>query len=436
MKARHWALIAFLVSIPLYQSTTVPARTHQESYFQYFGLVLTALFIGDFWIGSFLVWNLITYVIGGEDVGSRQLLNVLFGSLLFMFSRWYFKLNRFEDYYKPVIFIGCMSVLWMSLQLFGVDPLFQGASADGKILEYGFSDPVGLFAIAMSNGIFLTTVWPMIASLNPILSILWVIPICFSKSSSVLMALALVILFYVYHEHRFVSLRGFKIPFFFILLISIPLGAVYYVARDLKTDPLTFYSRFPSWSMFVNMGFNRALTGHGPDSFQNYNNVKRFKFRSDGKYRPIIQYEDGPNGSAFKFYSPRNDNREIESMTREVYENGGFPEGLPKNNKGKPELNLWDNPHNLFINVFFQYGLVGLFLIFGLLKEIWTRFSGAFKDRELVVITSCILVFLISSLTHFPLELARNAYLFPIILGAFYSKTDKTYQTQLEGLGE
>ena len=277
----------------------------------------------------------------------------------------------------------------------------------------------------MSNGIFLTMTLPMVAAINPIISIFWIIPIWFSKSSSVALALAVVILFYVYHEHKVIKLKWFKFPLFLALLISIPLGAAFYISKDLKTDPLTFTSRFPSWSMFLNQGFNRALTGYGPDSFRNYNEVKRFKFRSDGKYRPILQYENGPQGSAFKFYSPRNDEREIEARTREVLDGGGFPDGLPKNNKGQAELNLWDNPHNLFINIFFQYGLIGLFLFLGILNEMYLRFKFSLKDKELVVVTSSILVFLISSLTHFPLELARNAYVFPILLGVFYAKTDK-----------
>src|SRR3990167_6433332 len=138
-KARHWAMVIFLFSIPLFQSTTAPARVYQESWFQYAAIVLTSLFIGNFWIGAFLVWNVFTYILGGADVGSRQLLNVLFGSLLFMFSRWYFKKNRFEDYYKPLVLLGSISIFWMGLQVLGIDPLFHGAAPNGEILKYGFS---------------------------------------------------------------------------------------------------------------------------------------------------------------------------------------------------------------------------------------------------------------------------------------------------------
>ncbi len=423
-KSRHWLIIAFLFAVPLYQSRTIPAREAQEAFFQYGAICILAFFIGNFWIGAFIVWNVILYVLAGAQVGSMQVLNITFGSALFMFSRFYFKSNRFSDYYKPILWLSVITICFMSLQLFGIDPVFRGAINGGGVLDSGFSDPVGIFCIKMANGIFLMCALPMVAAVSPLLAPLFFIPIYLSESSSVGLALAIVTLFYVYHQHRIIIVRGLKIPLFLILLIALPITGGLYIAKDLKHDPLTFKSRFPSWHMAVHMAFNEPITGYGPDSFRNLNNLKRFRLRTDGLYRPMIQQEIDANNSAFKFYSPTNNDLEVMDMTAEVLRNGGFPEGLPRNNKGNVEINLWDNPHNLFINVFFQYGLVGLLLLFGLLREMYFRFKHSIKDKELVVLASIILVFLISSLTHFPLELARTAYIFPLVLGAFYAETD------------
>ena len=72
---------------------------------------------------------------------------------------------------------------------------------------------------------------------------------------------------------------------------------------------------------------------------------------------------------------------------------------------------MWDNPHNEFLQVYFELGLVGLFLITGYLVNLTKRFIKNFKNEITIVLFSGIVVLLINSLGMFPMQLASTAFL-------------------------
>ena len=403
-KLRQYFLTAFLILVPIWYMPNF-TRDNQENFFQYMAMGMVAFFVGNVWIGSFLILNLFLFLYNGIEVGSQQVLNVLFGCLIFMFSRFFFKTNKSDVIYKPTLIVLGLTLVWMVLQLFHLDPLFQPQTNGNQLMPGPIGDPLGFFGIKEANGTFILICMPILATINPIVSLLLLVPIKLCQSSGVYLATFVVIMFYTFYLYR---------RYFLYVSVSLLLFAGFFIIKDLHTDPATFTSRFPVWHSAISYSLKNPI-GYGPDSYRNYNKHKDFLFISDSKYKHAVSTRISDKEEEFKFYSPTHDEAEIRRNVARLKIDG----------MKKDEIAYWDNPHNLFINVLFQYGILGLLLVFGLLREMYYRFKYAIKDQEIIVITSCIIVYLITGMTNFPLEIARTGYLFPILLGAFYARTDE-----------
>lgn len=402
-KIRHWAICLFLFLCPIMYNTTplMDLRETQERGFQILAMCLFAFFVGNVWIGAFIILNVFSLLLNDWTVGLSQILNVFLGSVIFLVSRSYFKKNEIKPYLNVILWVAVINILWMAMQHNGIDPLYIAQNASGTIMtDITFRDFSGLFGIKMANGIFLSIITPIIASLNIFLVPFIIIPVYFCRASIVGLAIFVSMLFYIYHIHR-------KLFIYFFVIGSIA-GSIY-AYYDMKDDPTTFKSRLPLWHMGLKYTLSRPM-GYGPDSWRNYNKQKDFLFYSDYDYNPAILTRMDDNKYKFKYYDM--DNGKMHDMNN----------GKLKN----CQLNWWDNAHNEYVQLMFEYGFLGLLLLGGLIREMYYRFKFAIRSKELIVITSCLIVYFVTSLGHFPLHLARLAFLFPLLLGAFYAKTESS----------
>lgn len=381
-------------------------RDFQEHGFQYLATCLIATFIENLWLGLFLILNVILFIYSGSQAGSMQVMNVLFGCLLFTFSRRFFKEHSFSTYSKFILFVAFLSMGWAILQTFHLDPLFHGQTSSGTSLEGAFTDPVGLFCIKMAHGTYLNLALPIAAAITPWLTLPILVAIAFCSSSSCILATMTTVLIYSYHFYK----RLFRI----LLIVSL-LGTIAFFIYDFNWDAnhTTFKSRIPMWHATLTYALRNPL-GYGPDSFRNDNRLKNFRFAGDYDYNLGILHDQKDGTMLFEYYSPTRDVAQVNRLTEKVAKEG------MKNN----EMSNWDNPHNMYLQALFQYGVLGLLILIGLMRDIYYRFKFAIKDKEVVILFCMLMVYFVTGLTHFPLELARTAYLAPIILGAFYSRTD------------
>lgn len=406
-------LQAFIVAIPLihlkYQESfgwdsVQNDRNVQERFFVLLTMCLVSFMSGSIWITLFMIWNVFLLCYQGMTVGANQVINIFAGICLFIFSKQFFAKNDFKVLKTPIFIVCGLTIFWMVLQYFSIDPLMMAQRGDGVKFYRPFNDPVGLFHIKMANGFFILIATIFLTLLSPIFTILMAFPIYLSKSVSVYMAYFAWIIFFIYWRYRR----------FFILSLILGIGITAFGAwYDFKGDSKTFKSRFPMWHMTVKYALQYPL-GYGPDSYRKLNNHKNFLFKSDNGYNPMVSFPQKDGSENVMFYSVRNDSEESKKKADEVVKNG------LKNN----ELNFWDNPHNAVLNILFQYGIAGFLILIGFIREIIFRFKKSAKDMEVIVLFGCLMAYFIASLTNFPLELARTAYLFPIILGAFYYKTE------------
>src|SRR3990167_2682194 len=132
-KIRYWVMTAFIVTVPLCYLPTYNRGT-QEDYFQYASMILIAAFIGNLWLGSFMALNVVLYIYNGANVGNSQILNIMFGCLAFMFSRYYFKINKFETISKHLMIVVAITLVFMAMQLFQIGWLFRPQDPSGQYI--------------------------------------------------------------------------------------------------------------------------------------------------------------------------------------------------------------------------------------------------------------------------------------------------------------
>jgi len=72
-------------------------------------------------------------------------------------------------------------------------------------------------------------------------------------------------------------------------------------------------------------------------------------------------------------------------------------------------VNIWDNPHNIYISLFFEWGIIGLLLLGGYLRDMAIKFKNRMKDSQTLALTGFMIVFFIVSVAQFPMFLARTA---------------------------
>ena len=399
-KCKDILFTAFLATVPLFYIMGLDLRIVQEQYFQTACMALGALFFGNIWLTLFLWLNLILFAVHGADVGSSQVLSIFLTGILFACSRSFFSTRDFSKYSKAISWLAVLSILFMIMQVFGVDPISV------KQNSYGIVEPNqtvnelnGIMHLPAFNGMFLTIAASLIVFYSWI-GLLLVVPVIFTKCSAAILAFSLLIIFYAYHKAR-------KLIIPFILLASVLF--VGYLSYDKKHDSLTFMSRFENWHLMIRKTLEMPL-GYGPDSFSKFHKHKNFLFSSDEDYNPILRVKISENEQKLLYYSA--------DMGKKIQRfKGRIPKLLPS----------WTEAHNEYIELFFQYGIFGVLIFLGFSKEIYDRFVLSDKDKTILSLLACLLVYSALSVTQFPFHLARISGIIGIILGAYWAVTDKSY---------
>lgn len=400
IKFQRMLMAAFIILIPvIYPIADVSnIRQFQQLVFQYGAMIICSFFVGNVWAGILMAWSLFLFYLNGGNVGHETVFNIFLGIMLFGISRRFFKTFRFEKEAKWIGVVGLVSVGFMVLQFFGVDPLNMVYNPQvGTVPEEALKDMVGTFALKAHNGIYLALVSCYLTYLFAPLAIIGIALVGISLSSAAVLASMCGVLFYCFHHAR---------RWFWILLTLSILGGAAYTVKDIMFDKKMYCSRLNMWHLVVKKCIQRPM-GYGPDSFREYTPSKSFMIMGDEERRTAIMNKiPGTDQSQFIYYDPN---------PRKMFND--YKDIVPKS------PNMWDHPHNEYLNIWFWFGFPGLVILFFMLKDLVITFRKADKTKEVVLITSMLIVYAVASLTQFPLCVSRLGYLFPILLGAFYAST-------------
>ena len=374
----------------------------------------SSLYLGSIWMTAFVLLNLALFLWNGGTVGGQQVINIYFACILFGLSRNFFVGRKMTILYTALKWLLAVNLIFMLMQSFGIDPLFLGQYSDGrKMWGQTFQAPTGLFALQAALGMFLAITIPFLFTGGILLPILLLIPIFVCKSAGVYLA-SFVAFIYSFLYIRFLRFRKpWVYAIFFTFAAGLCASGIMY---DYAKDRLTGGSRFENWHLYTRMALAQPLFGYGPDSFRNRTPHKNFTFISDEDYNPMTLYFEGGNQAIASYYSADEGKRQERFAGRK-----------PKS------FSEWREAHNEYIQLFFEYGLAGLFLLGGLCREIWIRFRLSIEKEEVRVLFGAMLCYAIFSIVQFPFHLARTALFFPVFLGAFFAYTDQDWDTFVKG---
>ena len=404
-KLKEWMVVAFLFLVPIYYNPYIggDARESQEKFFQGMAMVVASLFFGNIWYTCFFLLNMVLFVVYGASTGGGQVLNVFVTGLLFACSRNFFKNREIKPYLRGLYAVLALSLFYSIFQFFRAELLGFPMSAGGQIMTGMHNNINGMFYHTIFHSMFMAIMLPALVLAGWWVGWLLIIPIGLLKCSGAILATAFVVPFIIFFKRR---------KLFIPTVVIMALLGGGFTIYDHTTDPKTYTSRFYSWHMMIRYTWMNPL-GWGPDSFRNHNRFKKFTFHSDEEYYPMVMKKVDKDTEVLTYYSI--DPREVPQYLKD------------KMAKANGQWSKWQEAHNEFLEFPFQYGLFGIIFMGLFIMEIIKRFMVSDKTDEVLILFAILCVYALSSTTQFPLHVARLGGLIGVILGAYFAKTDRSY---------
>lgn len=282
---------------------------------------------------------------------------------------------------KAVSIVCLLNLVLLSMQLFGYDPIY---TIRGTIKT---TDCMGTFGLKATMGIYFALAIPLLASSRIWFPALLFIPVGLSVSTGAMLGGLAGYLFCLWHKAR---------KAFFIMLVLLT-ACICFVIFKFDAPMGMFGTRPPMWGKVLHDCFISPITGYGLDSF-------RF-----GKIRYYKEADTDVTHLAVKTKAP--DGREAYAIQETIQEGKKF--------------DWWDNPHNEYLQLFFEFGIVGVLIVGFILYGVIERFRKSYKSDYAISIMGFFVVLLISSFVQFPFHLARIGHLIPVMLALFMIETEK-----------
>ena len=352
-------------------------RINQMQFFQLGCFAMLILLIENLWIALFIVWAVFLYCYYGFTMGGEYVQNIMLGGLLYYITRRLWGKKDLSWMFKSLLWVAGLNLVWMLGQKFGFGDLIYNNPKGGEII-----DPVGLMGIKMAIGMFFAMMVPVAMYFRWWLAIPCFIPIYFSQGSTAVAGGVFAFMYVTWFKSR---------RWFFTLLIPLILVGGLYVYKDSKAGMMIDRARM--WKLVTKDALMHPIVGWGLDSFRTKTMIK-----------PFLYWKNARTG-----YTERG----VERMNADGSGTRTFKGGFA--NEGDA-LDPWDNPHNEYIGLFYEFGLPAIILLVVIIWEFYSLFS---PTRELIALSAILLVTAIVSIGHFPFHLARTAFI-PVIAIAMY----------------
>lgn len=360
----------------------IPIReAHQFIYM--LGIICVFGFIlKNIWISLFLWWTVFLFSYFKFNFGWIYLANVFYGCVLYYVVKKVFKREHIGYYINILLWVLVLNILYGSLQVMNLDFIFEGGvvgSSGGEALQ-GFFTPGNLQGAPI--GLMANT--SVMASF-----IVLCIPLLMSKRNWIAYTATALLIIPLYCLHSFTSLVVGIITIIFMLFFIVP-KKVWFILMGLliigfictfRFVDLPGIERLPLWRLAMIDARQHPIIGWGLDSFRSVHQNKQFTYNMG----PIM---------------------------------------LSGN---KVKTGLWDNPHNLYISIAYEFGFIGLLIMGGYIRQLCIWFKNATKDNETLALFGFIIALLVVSMGQFPLFLARMAIFIIPVFALFELKVRDEY---------
>lgn len=333
-------------------------------------IILFSSLLKNIWISLFLCWTVFLYSFFKFKIGSIYLTNIFCGCILYYLVKKAFKKEHINFFINGVLWFTAVNIVFMILQICKFDFVFDKVFyLEGIKQAIENTTPSGFMGHISLMGCLMALSVPLLASKRSkwaiVGSLALFVPLYISHSCLCVLMAIVGLLFVLW----------FKIPrkIWIISVIALVLAGSGYLKYVDRPD----VARFIIWKNILKDNMVHPITGWGLDSFRNFTSYKDFKYRApEGVYK----------------------HPELDEGTEIIY------------------IEWWDNPHNLYISLWYEFGIIGLILFFGYLRQCVMWFKNAIKYPDVIGLAGFILVFLGISVGHFPIFLAKFT---AIIIPAF-----------------
>ena len=387
----RYLLLLYIILIPSFYIPGFELRPFQEAAYQVLSL---AIFCFSFfvknreinqpfrannmnvWLGAFGLLTAVLYARGGN---TSFMLNVFCALLVYFACIKTIDKDDLKFVLRGVLYYAALNIAYIGLQRVGFDPIFHVRNASSDFTGRIWTDWLGFFGLKAAMGMYFAFAMSLLAIINWWLAALFFLPVCLSYSSGALMGASSGYLFFLWWKKRL---------FFWIFGLLLLIGGVFYVVK-IDSPMGMMNTRPPMWKLVLKRSFV-DIRGYGLDSFR-MGNVRFYKEASSDTTLAI---------------------RAIEKDGRKYFV---APKGM--------RYDWWDNPHNEYLQLFYEFGLAGVVIFLFLLWSMADAFRRAVKTDELVGVTGAIIALLMVSMTQFPFHLARIGHIVPILLAYFYTES-------------
>lgn len=341
-------------------------RTAQQVFFTCGVIAIVSLMMKNFWITAFLLWTNCLFILYRFELGSLYLSNIFFGALLYLMTKLFFRREHVDGYLKVFLTFVGINLLFSVCQMFNWDFIFRGVNVEA-------TEPCGFMAFRSA--------WGMLSALA--------IPVILTRPYKLALPMALGMFVPIYISDSSIAviggLAGFAVTLYYsrrywknwykwrrqitacVALVALILGGMYVTKKD--NFQSSFKTRAGLWKVCMGDSVLHPITGWGLDSFRNVTKDKAFNYVMNLKHREGQSYD----------------------------------------------VDIWDNPHNLYVSLALEWGWVGLGIAIGYIVFIFKRFMRSEKLPNTVALFGVCLVTMILSIAHFPMFLARfTAFLIPM----------------------
>jgi O-antigen ligase len=332
----------------------------------------------DLWLGIFGIWSVMLFLLSGCKMGYSVLTNVLSGLILYFVTLNSLEKKDISFIFKAILFVCGLNAVLLSSQMLGYDPIYTIRNTKEGI------DNIGFFGLKAAMGMYYAMSISIIAYFSPVIAFFALLPIGVSVSTGAVLGGAVSYLYYLWNRAR----NGFIVVFIAILVG----GALYVVKVDAPMG--MFATRPPMWGKVVKDIFKNAITGYGLDSFRS----GKIRYMRDADDDVTYRAVDDGSGKGY--------------LITDIFE------------KKSVKFDWWDNPHNEYLQLAYEFGLVGVVIFLFILYHMFKTFKKAVKTKEILAICGFFIALFLCSLVQFPAHLARTAYLIPIMLALFRIETD------------
>ena len=334
-------------------------------------VTIFSLFLRNLWATLFVVWTVYLYAFFHFTSGAGYLSNILFGSMLYLFTKICFKKKHIDLYIESFLWFVCGNLFYCVLQALQYDFIYKHHNWNFGLNAYDITNIQGIAGFMGHHSIIAALIAlsiPMVASRTSKMA-LWTalmlfVPLYMVKTSLCFLAGIIGFLFVSF----------FKVKrWLFVVFIAICIAGGFMYVK--KVDSIGT-ERFVQWRASMQDYMVHPITGWGLDSYANVTPYKEFKYPQIIKKTPNFKMKNG----------------EIKNLTA---------------------ITFWDNPHNLIISILYEFGFIGFVFVFMYFRQIACKFVKAIHSPNTIGLAGFILLFLIISMGHFPIYLARLA---PIII--------------------